>query len=56
MDETTVAKIKPIGIGTPLAERPSHTTDRTDRVTSGSSFAEATADKSAANDRMNRAE
>jgi len=33
-----------IGIGTPLAERPSHTTDRTDRVTSGS----------AANDRMNR--
>jgi len=25
-----------IGIGTPLAERPSHTTDRTDRVTSGS--------------------
>ncbi len=24
-----------IGIGTPLAERPSHTTDRTDRVTSG---------------------
>jgi len=28
--------MKSIGIGTPLAERPSHTTDRTDRVTSGS--------------------
>ena len=25
-----------IGIGTPLAERPSHTTSRTDRVISGS--------------------
>jgi len=34
----------PIGIGTPLAGRPSHTTNRTDRVVSGS----------AANDRMNR--
>ncbi len=29
-------RIVPIGIGTPLAGRPSHTTDRTDRVTSGS--------------------
>jgi hypothetical protein len=26
----------PIGIGTPLAERPSHTTNRTDHVVSGS--------------------
>jgi hypothetical protein len=33
---TDDTKDSPIGIGTPLSERPSHTTNRTDRVISGS--------------------